>query len=143
MNARLKIATVCASVAIAVTPLTGCYQMGDVQDIAACQAFAAAQTSYDKTGNEALALPDDKAKQIAWAGAWLLFVPGIKAAAAIPNTASLKTELGTYATAVEDAGVGASQKTQIEIWKKGYATKIVKLCADLAAPVEITDLKVK
>lgn len=143
MNARLKIATVCASVALAVAPLTGCYQMGDVQDIAACQAFAAAQTSYDKTGNESLAAPGDRAKQVAWAGAWLILIPGIKAAAAIPNTASLKTALEEYSTAIEKAGIGASASTQIEIWKKGYASSIVKICKELAAPVDVTDLEVK
>jgi hypothetical protein len=143
MTLRLRTALACAAVALSVVPLAACYQMGDVQDIAACQAFAAAQTSYDKTANSALAAPDDQAKQVQWMGAWLLFSPGIEAAAAIPNTASLKTELGAYAKAVKDAGLGASASTQLELWKKGYATRIVKLCTELAAPIEITDLNAK
>lgn len=143
MNLRLRTALVAVAVSAAVVPLAGCYQMGDVQDIAACQAFAAAQTSYDKTANTALAAPDDQAKQMQWMGAWLLFSPGIEAAAAIPKTDSLKTELGAYAKAVKDAGLGASASTQLELWKKGYATQIVKLCGELAAPIEITDLNAK
>ena len=143
MNLRLRTALAIGVLAAAVSPLTGCYQMGDLQDIAACQAFAAAQTSYDKTANSAMAAPDDKAKQLEWMGSWVLFSSGIDAAAGIPNTESLKTELGAYAKVLKDAGPGASAATQVEIWKKGYATKIVKLCNDLAAPIKITDLNAK
>lgn len=143
MNLRLKTVIACVAATMAVVPLAACYQMGDVQDIAACQAFAAAQTSYDKTANAALAAPNDQAKQMEWMGAWLLFSPGIEAAAAIPNTASLKNLLGDYAKEVKAAGLGASASTQIALWKKGFAPKIVKLCTDLAAPIQITDLNVK
>lgn len=132
-----------AAGALTLSTLSACYQMGDVQDIAACQAFAAAQSSYDSTANDAMANPDDKAKQVAWLGSWGIFVPGIDAAAKIPNTPSLKKLLGEYAAAVNQAGVGASKETQIAIWNTGMPTKIVSLCNELAAPIKITDLKVQ
>jgi hypothetical protein len=143
MNLRLRTAVACASVALVALPLAGCVQMGDVQDIAACQAFAAAQSAYDKAANGAMAAPDDKAKQIEWMGSWIMFGTGIQASAAIPNTASLKKELSDYSSVIGDAGPGASAATQKDIWKKGYATKIVKLCNELAAPITITDMTVK
>jgi hypothetical protein len=143
MNLRLRTSLACAAVVLAVSPLAACYQMGDIQDIAACQAFAAAQTSYDKTANAAMANPDDKAKQVEWMGSWVIFGTGIQAASVIPTTASLKKELADYSKILQDAGPGASAPTQIAIWKKGYATKIVKLCNELAAPIKITDLTVK
>ncbi|MEN9751905.1 MAG: hypothetical protein RLZZ600_952 [Actinomycetota bacterium] len=143
MNLRLRTSLACAAAVLAVAPLAGCYQMGDVQDIAACQAFAAAQSGYDKAANTAMANPDDKAKQVEWMGSWIIFGTGMQAAAAIPNTANLKAELGTYNKAIQDAGPGASAATQIELWKKGYATKLVKTCNELAAPITITDMVVK
>ena len=143
MNSRLRTAFAAVAVVAAVSPLAACFQMGDIQDIAACQAFAAAQTSYDKTANSAMANPDDKAKQVEWMGSWVIFGTGIQAASVIPTTASLKKELADYSKLIQDAGPGASAPTQISIWKKGYAPKIVKLCNELAAPISITDLAVK
>jgi hypothetical protein len=121
--------------------LSACYQMGDLKDIAACQAFAAAQSAYDSAANDAIAHPDDKAKQAQWLGAWALFGPGLSGAAGLPTDEKLKADLNAYAKVVTDAGPGASPSTQLEIWNKGYAKKIVTLCADLAAPIEITELK--
>ncbi len=143
MNTRLRVLALVSAGALTLSALSACYEMGDVRDIAACQAFAAAQSGYDSAANDAMAHPDDKAKQAAWLGAWGIFIPGIDAASKIPNTDSLKKLLGEYATAVNKAGVGASKDTQITIWNTGMPTKIVTLCNDLAAPIKITGLKVK
>ena len=143
MNSRLRVLTLISVSALTLAGLSACYEMGDVRDITACQAFAAAQSAYDTAANDAMANPDDKAKQAAWLGAWGIFVPGIDAASKIPNTDSLKKLLGEYATVVTKAGVGASKDTQIAIWKAGLPTKIVALCTELAAPIKITDLAVK
>jgi hypothetical protein len=142
MKSRLRTAVVVVVVVSAISPMTACYEMGDIKDIAACQAFAAAQTSYDKTVNAAIANPDDTGKQAEWMGSWLIFGQGIQAASVIPTTTSLKKELTDYSQVLQQAGPGASAPTQISIWKKGYATKIVKLCNELAAPIKITDLTV-
>ena len=76
-------------------------------------------------------------------GSWIIFGSGIQAAAAIPNTASLKSELETYSKAIQDAGPGASASTQKELWNKGYATSLVKLCNELAAPITITEMQMR
>lgn len=144
MGIRIAPVGITAAIGLTVTMgLAGCEQMGDIKDIAACQAFAAAQTGYDKAVNSAQAAPSDQAKQAQWLGAWVMFMPGIKAAAELPTTESLKSEMAAYAKAVSDAGPGASAATQLELWSKGYATKLVKLCNELAAPIEITDITAK
>lgn len=143
MNSRLRVLALVSLSLLTLSGLSACYEMGDIQDIAACQAFAAAQTAYDTSANDAMAHPDDKAKQVQWLGSWTLFSSGIDAASKIPTTQSLKTLLSTYAKTVTDAGLGASPSTQISIWKSGMATKTVKLCNELAAPITITNLNVK
>ena len=140
MSFSLRPAGAATAIALLAIGLSGCEQMGDIKDIAACQAFSAAQNGYDKAVNSAQAAPGDQAKQAQWLGAWMMFMPGIKAAAELPTTESLKSEMAAYATAVSDAGPGASAATQLELWHKGYATKLVKLCNELAAPIEITDI---